>query len=100
VSQQWYHMLRLDQGLDRGWVLAFLLNWKLANWPQQWSQHQHSSLGSILYQFTSLSHRDLSLLHSFQISSGAYPVSYPLGVSGSFLGGKVAGAWSWPHISV
>jgi hypothetical protein len=32
-----------------------------------------------------------SPLHSFQTGSGAHPTSYPMG-----LGGKPAGAWSWP----
>jgi hypothetical protein len=31
--------------------------------------------------------------------SGAHPASYPMGERGCFLGGKAAGAWSWPLTS-
>jgi hypothetical protein len=34
-----------------------------------------------------------------QNGSGAHPASYPMGTRGSFPGGKVAGAWSWPLTS-
>jgi hypothetical protein len=37
-----------------------------------------------------------SLHHLVQTSAGALPTSYPMGTGSSFLGGKVAGAWSWP----
>jgi hypothetical protein len=37
-----------------------------------------------------------SLLHSVQTGTGTQPASYPMGTGGSFPGGKVAGAWSWP----
>jgi hypothetical protein len=37
-----------------------------------------------------------SIFHVVQIESGANPASYPLGTDGSLLGGKAAGAWSWP----
>jgi hypothetical protein len=33
---------------------------------------------------------DLSLLHSFQTGSGAYPATYPVSTMGSF-----PGTWSW-----
>jgi hypothetical protein len=32
----------------------------------------------------------------FSDGSGAHPASYPMGIKGSFPGGKAAGAWSWP----
>jgi len=35
-----------------------------------------------------------------QNGSGAHPASYPMGTGGSFLGGKAAGAWSWPLASI
>jgi hypothetical protein len=35
-----------------------------------------------------------SLLYCFQTGSGAHPASYPMGSGGSFLGGKVARAWT------
>jgi len=35
-----------------------------------------------------------------QNGSRAHPASYPVGTRGSFLGSKVAGAWSWPLISI
>jgi len=34
--------------------------------------------------------------HRVQTGSGAYTASYPMGIGGSFLGNKAAGAWSWP----
>jgi hypothetical protein len=39
---------------------------------------------------------NFSLHHHVQNGSGAHPDSYPVGTRGSFLGGKVARAWSWP----
>jgi hypothetical protein len=39
---------------------------------------------------------NFSLHHRVQNGSGAHPASYPMGTKGSFPGGKVAGAWSWP----
>jgi hypothetical protein len=35
---------------------------------------------------------NFSLHHSVQNGSGAYPASYPMGIRGSFPGGKAAGA--------
>jgi len=35
---------------------------------------------------------NFSLCHRVQNGSGAHPFSYPMGTSGSFLGGKAAGA--------
>jgi len=35
-----------------------------------------------------------------QNGSGANPASHPMGTGGSFPGGKVAGAWSWPLTSI
>jgi hypothetical protein len=43
---------------------------------------------------------DFSLHHRFQNGSGAHLASYPIGTRGSFPGGKAAGAWSWPLISI
>jgi hypothetical protein len=40
------------------------------------------------------------LYHSVQISSGAHPVSYPMGTSDSFSRDKAAVMWSWPLTSV
>jgi hypothetical protein len=40
--------------------------------------------------------KNFSPLHVVQIGSAAHPASYPMGHGGSFLGGKAAGAWSWP----
>jgi hypothetical protein len=42
---------------------------------------------------------NFSLHHSVQNGSGAHPASYPMGTRGSFPGGKVAWAWSWPLTS-
>jgi hypothetical protein len=39
---------------------------------------------------------NFSLHHRVQNGSGAHPASYAMGTRGSFLGGKAAGAWSWP----
>jgi hypothetical protein len=41
-----------------------------------------------------------SFLHSVQTGSAAHPDSYPMGMWGSFIGGKAAGAWSWPLTSI
>jgi len=37
-----------------------------------------------------------SIRHSFRTGSEAHPVSYPMGIGGSFPGGKATGSWSWP----
>jgi hypothetical protein len=39
---------------------------------------------------------NFSLHHGVQNGSGAHPASYPMGIRGSFPGGKAAGAWGWP----
>jgi hypothetical protein len=44
----------------------------------------------ILVRFTATA-RKFSLFHHVQIGSGAYPAFYPMGMSGSFSGGKAAG---------
>jgi hypothetical protein len=36
--------------------------------------------------------QEFSLLHLVQIHSGVHPTSYPMGIVGSFLGDKAAGA--------
>jgi hypothetical protein len=41
-----------------------------------------------------------SLHHRVQTGSRAHPASYPMGVRGSFSGGKAAEAWSWPLTSI
>jgi hypothetical protein len=38
---------------------------------------------------------NFSLHHRVQTGTGAHPASYPMGTGGSFLDGKVAGAWSY-----
>jgi hypothetical protein len=43
---------------------------------------------------------NFSLHHRVQNVSGAHSASYQMGTSGSFPGGKVAGAWSWPLTSI
>jgi hypothetical protein len=43
---------------------------------------------------------NFSLRHRVQSDSRAHSASYPLGTTGSFLGGKATGAWSWPLIFV
>jgi hypothetical protein len=43
---------------------------------------------------------NFSLHHRVQNGSGAHSASYPMGARGSFPGGNVAGAWSWPLTSV
>jgi hypothetical protein len=43
---------------------------------------------------------NFSLHHRIQNGSGAHPASFPMGTRGSFLGGKAAGAWSWPLTSI
>jgi len=35
------------------------------------------------------------LIKKFPACSGIHPASYPIGIGGSFLGSKAAGAWSW-----
>jgi hypothetical protein len=37
---------------------------------------------------------DFSLLYSVQTGSGAHPAFYPMGIGGSYTGGKAGGAWS------
>jgi hypothetical protein len=39
---------------------------------------------------------NFSLRYHVQTGSGAHPASYPMRTTGSFPGGKVAGAWSLP----
>jgi len=39
-----------------------------------------------------------SVRHCVQTGSWAHPASYTMGAKGSFLVGKAAGAWSWPHL--
>jgi hypothetical protein len=43
---------------------------------------------------------NVSLLHRVQTGSEAHPASYPMSTGSSFSGGKVAGAWIWPLISL
>jgi hypothetical protein len=43
---------------------------------------------------------NFSFHHRVQNGSEAHPASYPVGTRGSFPGGKVAGAWSWPLTSI
>jgi hypothetical protein len=43
---------------------------------------------------------NFSLHHRVQTGSGTHPSSYPTGTRGSFLGGKAAGAWTWPLTSI
>jgi hypothetical protein len=43
---------------------------------------------------------NFSLYHRVQRGSGAHPTSYPMGTRGSFPGGKAAGVWSWPLVSI
>jgi hypothetical protein len=43
---------------------------------------------------------NFSLQHRVQNGSGAHPPSYPMGIRGSFPGGKAAGAWSWTLTSI
>jgi hypothetical protein len=38
--------------------------------------------------------------HRVQTGSGTHSASYPMGTRGSFPGGKVAAAWSWPLFSI
>jgi hypothetical protein len=42
-------------------------------------------------EFETLTGRDFSQHHVFQISSGAHPATYPTGTGDSFRGGKAAG---------
>jgi len=41
-----------------------------------------------------------SLRHHVQIGRRDHPASYPMGTRGSFPGGEVDGAWSWPLTSL
>jgi hypothetical protein len=50
-------------------------------------------------KFESWEGQEFSLLHVIQTGSGAHPASYPIGMGGSFPGGKEAGVWSWPLTS-
>jgi hypothetical protein len=43
---------------------------------------------------------NFSLHHCVQNGSGAHPASYPMVTRALFLGGKAAGAWSWPLICI
>jgi hypothetical protein len=43
---------------------------------------------------------NFSLHHGVQNGSESHLASYPMGTRGSFLGGKAAGAWSWPLNSI
>jgi hypothetical protein len=43
---------------------------------------------------------NFSLHYRIQNGSGTHPASYPIGTRGSFPGGKAAGPWSWPLISI
>jgi hypothetical protein len=43
--------------------------------------------------------QEFSLLHVVQTGSGVHSTSYTMGTRGSFLGGKVVGARSWPLTS-
>jgi hypothetical protein len=43
---------------------------------------------------------NFSLHHRVQNGPGAHPASNPKGTSGSFPGGKAAGAWNWPLNSI
>jgi hypothetical protein len=43
---------------------------------------------------------NFSLHRSVQTGSGAHPASYSMGIRGSFPGGKVIEAWSWPLTSI
>jgi len=38
--------------------------------------------------------------HRIQTRCGTHTASYTMGNRGSFCGGKVAGAWSWPLTSI
>jgi len=40
------------------------------------------------------------IFFSPQTGSGAHPAPYPMSTGGSFLGGKPAGARSWPLTSI
>jgi hypothetical protein len=40
--------------------------------------------------------QEFLFFHAVNTGSGVHPISYTLGTGGSFLGGKAAGAWSWP----
>jgi len=41
-----------------------------------------------------------SVLFLIPTGSGAHPASYPMGTWDSSPGGKVAGSWIWPLISI
>jgi hypothetical protein len=43
---------------------------------------------------------EFSLYHRVQNGSGVHPATYPVGTRGSFPGGKMAVAWSWPLTSI
>jgi len=43
---------------------------------------------------------NFSLHHRVQNGSGTHPATYPMGIRGSFPGGKVVGAWIWPLTEV
>jgi hypothetical protein len=45
-------------------------------------------------------HTNSSLHHRVQTGSEAHPASCTMGIRGSSLRGKPAGAWSWPLISI
>jgi hypothetical protein len=55
----------------------------------------NDSLGSIL-----LGTGSFYLCHHIQTGSGVHPPFYSMGITGSFLGHKVAGLWSWPPASI
>jgi hypothetical protein len=68
---------------------------------RQWSVFSHIKELLTLSRFHSRAGaRDLTLFRGLQISYGAYPASYTMGIRSCFTGGKEAGAWSWQIASI
>jgi hypothetical protein len=65
----------------------------IANWPEQ---ERIDTGRAWTYGLGSIPGRGKIYLNKVQTGSGAHPASYLVGNRGSFPGGKVAGAWSWP----
>jgi hypothetical protein len=65
---------------------------KCSEWPRTEGPRNYGSIPDRC--------RKVFFPHSAQSVSGAHPGSYPMGIGGSFLSSKAAGAWNWPLTSI
>jgi hypothetical protein len=98
------------------WIFKLWWSEKLWQWEREWKNQadtfhksRDSSVGIVLgYGLEDWGSRvwfpvvagNFSFHYHVQNGSGAHPASYPMGNRGSLPGGKAAGAWSWPLISI